>query len=241
MLERMREIGVIGCVVVAVDIEEIPRLFQLVETENNLWCSVGVHPNHETLEEPSVDQLCQLAQHDKCVAIGETGMDFFRHHVPPDIQENRFRTHIRAAKLLGKPVIVHMREADSDTLRVLKEENIQDCGGIMHCFSSGIDAARQALDLGMDISFSGNVTFKKNDDLRKVAVAIPEQNLLIETDSPYLAPVPHRGKRNEPSYVRDVAECLADVRDVSLERLSEATTKNSIRRFSLPVSSKFID
>lgn len=241
MIERMRKTGVIGCVAVSVAFEELPRLFRLAESESNVWCSVGIHPNHETAEETSVEQLCELAQHDKCVAIGETGMDFFRHHVSPEIQEERFRTHIRAAKLLGKPVIVHMRDADSGTLRILKDENIQDCGGIMHCFSSGLDAARQALDMGMDISFSGNVTFKNNEELRLVAAAIPDKNLLIETDSPYLAPVPHRGQRNEPSYVRNVAECLAEVRGVSIEVLAEATTVNSFRRFSLPVSNKTID
>ena len=236
MLARMREAGLIGCVAVSVELDELPRLFRLAEAEANVWCSVGIHPNHEAEREPTVEQLCELAQHPKCVAIGETGMDFFRHHVAPEVQEARFRTHIRAARALGKPVIVHMREADADTLRVLAEEGIGECGGIMHCFSSGMDAASRALDMGMDISFSGNVTFPRNEALRQVAARVPDERLLIETDAPYLAPVPHRGKRNEPAFVRHVAECLAEVRGMPVEALAEATTANAIRRFALPIT-----
>jgi TatD DNase family protein len=235
MIGRMRKAGLIGCIAVSVELEELPRLFQLAEAEANVWCSVGIHPNHEAAKEPTVEQLCELAKHPRCMAIGETGMDFFRHRVSPAVQEARFRTHIRAAKALSKPVIVHMREADADTLRILMEEGIEGCGGIMHCFSSGVDAASRALDMGMDISFSGNVTFPKNEELRQVAARVPESRLLIETDSPYLAPVPHRGKRNEPAFVRHVAECLAEVRGISVEALADVTTANAIRRFALPI------
>ena len=237
MLGRMWETGLIGCVAVSVELEALPRLFRLAESETRVWASVGIHPNHETHQEPTVDQLCELAQHPRCVAIGETGMDFFRHHVSPEVQEARFRTHIRAARELDKPVIVHMREADSHTLRVLEEEEIAACGGIMHCFSSDLDAARRALDMGMHISFSGNVTFPKNEALRQVAAAVPEDRLLIETDSPYLAPVPKRGKRNEPAYVLHVAECLAALRDMPLEALCALTTANAARRFAIDMPS----
>jgi len=233
VLDRYAEAGGQWLVAVAVDLENAPRLFALVEEKPNVYCSVGVHPNHEIETEPAEEQLCKLAAHPKCVAIGETGMDFFRHHVDPAIQEERFRTHIRAAKQLDKPVIVHMREADTDTLRVLKEEGVEACGGIMHCFSSTWEIARQALDMGMSISFSGNVTFKRNETLREVASQVPEESLLIETDAPYLAPVPNRGKRNESAYVRYVAECIADVRGTTVEYIAELSFENARRRFGV--------
>ena len=230
-LERFRQAGGQWLVAVAVDIENIPGLFALSEAHDDVYCSVGIHPNHEVEAEPAVEQLRELARHPKCVAIGETGLDFFRHRVDPGVQEARFRMHIRAAREVNRPVIVHMREADADTLRVLKEEGANN--GIMHCFSSDWETAGRALDLGFSISFSGNVTFRKNDGLREVAKKVPEDRLLIETDAPYLAPMPHRGKRNEPAYVRHVAECIAGVRGVSIERLAETTTTNARQRFCL--------
>ncbi|PCI41354.1 MAG: DNAase [Proteobacteria bacterium] len=233
VFERMQEAGVTRIVAVAVELEQTPRLINLVESRDGVWFSVGVHPNHEVAIEPTVDQLCELAEHEKCVAIGESGMDFFRAHVDPAVQEQRFRTHIRAAHVVNKPVIVHMRDADEATLRILKEENIAGCGGIMHCFSSNWDAASQALDMGMSISFSGNVTFKRNDELREVAAKVPEASILIETDSPYLAPVPMRGKRNEPTFVSHVAQCVAGARHMSIGELVEVTTANALRRFQL--------
>jgi len=232
MFERMAESGVEGCVVVAVELEHVPELRALAEARDNVWFSVGVHPNHEVEKAPTVDELCQLADHPRCVAIGETGMDFFREHVP-EIQEARFRTHIRAAKAINKPVIVHDRDADAACLRILKDEGIAACGGIMHCFSSDWDTASQAIDLGMSISFSGNVTFKRNDALRAVATKVPDDMLMVETDSPYLAPVPHRGRRNEPAYVRCVAECIAEARGVTLAELAQLTTQNTRRRFRI--------
>jgi len=230
---RMADEGVSRVVAVSVEIEQTPRLIKLVESRDNVWFSVGVHPNHEVENEPTVKELCELSKHEKCVAIGETGMDFFRDALDADVQEERFRTHLKAAHIVNKPVIVHMRDADEATLRILKDEDVAGCGGIMHCFSSGWDAASQALDMGMSISFSGNVTFKKNDDLRAVAAQVPLESILIETDSPYLAPVPKRGKRNEPTYVKHVAECIAEVRGISLEALVEATTANALKRFSI--------
>ncbi len=230
---RMADEGVSRIVAVAVEIEQTPRLIDLVESRDNVWFSVGVHPNHEVDHEPTVEALVELSKHEKCVAIGETGMDFFRDALDADVQEARFRTHLKVAHIVSKPVIVHMRDADEATLRILKDEDVAGCGGIMHCFSSGWDAAKQALDMDMSISFSGNVTFKKNDDLREVARKVPLESILIETDSPYLAPVPKRGKRNEPTYVKHVAECIAEVRGISLEALAEATTTNALKRFKL--------
>ncbi len=230
---RMADEGVSRIVAVSVEIEQTPCLIDLVESRDNVWFSVGVHPNHEVDHEPTVEALVELSKHEKCVAIGETGMDFFRDALDADVQEARFRTHLKAAHIVGKPVVVHMRDADEATLRILKDEDVAGCGGIMHCFSSGWHAAKQALDMDMSISFSGNVTFKKNDDLREVARKVPLESILIETDSPYLAPVPKRGKRNEPTYVKHVAECIAEVRGISLEALAEATTTNALKRFSI--------
>jgi TatD DNase family protein len=230
---RMQQAGVERIVAVSVELNQAAPLTALAESKDNVWFSVGSHPNHEEATEPAVEQICTLANHPRCVAIGETGMDFFHRHVEPAIQEQRFRNHIRAAKQSGKPVIVHMREADEATLRVMREEKIADCGGIMHCFSSSRDIASRALDMGMSIAFSGNVTYKRNQALRDVARQVPDDRLLIETDAPYLAPIPHRGKRNEPTYVRDVAECIAAVRGVDLEALAALTTRNALSRFNL--------
>ena len=231
--ERLEKAGVKGLVAVCVELEQIGRLAGLAEAREDVWFSVGVHPNHEVEAEPDVEQICQLAGHPKCVAIGETGMDFYRHRVEPAVQEARFRSHIRAAKELAKPVIVHMRDADAATLTIMREEGIDQCGGIMHCFSSSWEVASQALDMGMYIAFSGNVTFKRNGVLREVARQVPAERLLIETDAPYLAPMPYRGKRNEPAYVHYVAECLAAVRGVELQELAAATTANARRCFRI--------
>ncbi len=233
IFERMAAVGVEGCVVVAVDFSHIDNLRALAEKRDNVWFSVGVHPNHEVEVEPTIDLLCELADHPRCVAIGETGMDFFRDHVDAEVQEARFRTHIRAAKILNKPVIVHNRDADETSIRILREENIAVCGGIMHCFSADMATANAAIELGMSISFSGNVTFKRNEELREVAARVPADLLLVETDSPYLAPMPYRGKRNEPAYVRQVAECIAEVRGVTLSELASQTTDNSRRIFRI--------
>jgi len=233
MFERMAAAGVEGCIVVGVDFGHIRNLRTLAEERDNVWFSVGIHPNHEVEEEPTVEQLCELADHTRCVAIGETGMDFFRHHVDPKMQEQRFRTHIRAAKAVNKPVIVHNRDADSESIRILREENVSECGGIMHCFSADQQTADAAIDMGMSISFSGNVTFKRNEELRDVAAQVPDDLLLVETDAPYLAPMPFRGKRNEPAYVRQVAECIAGVRGMTLTELARVTTRNARVRFGI--------
>lgn len=230
VFDRFEQSGGQWLVVVAVDLENLPRLRSLAESRDNVYFSLGVHPNHETDAEPSVERLCELAEHPKCVAIGETGLDFFRNSVDPGVQEARFRTHIRAARALGKPVIVHMRNADRDVLRVMEEEEVNECGGIMHCFSSGWETAETALGMDMSISFTGNVTFKRNEALREVAAKVPESMLLIETDSPYLTPEPFRGKRNEPVFVQYVAECIARARGVSVEAIAAVTAANACQR-----------
>ncbi|OIO70442.1 MAG: DNAase [Zetaproteobacteria bacterium CG12_big_fil_rev_8_21_14_0_65_55_1124] len=233
MLARYAEAGGQWLMAVAVDLENIPRLRSLAEARDHVFFSVGVHPNHEVEVEPTFEQLCRLADHPKCVAIGETGMDFFRHRVEPSLQEARFRTHLRAARAVDKPVIVHMRDADSDTLRVLEEEGANECGGVMHCFSSSREVAERALDMGLSISFSGNVTYKANEELRAVAAFVPEEALLVETDAPYLAPLPHRGKRNEPAYVQHVIEGIAGVRGLTPEYVAELSHDNACRRFGV--------
>lgn len=233
VFQRMEALGISRILAVSVEMEQTQRLVDLVEARAGVWFSVGVHPNHEVESEPKVEELIDLSQHEKCVAIGETGMDFFHHDVSAELQDRRFRTHLQAAHAVHKPVIVHMRDADEVTLRILQEEDVAGCGGIMHCFSSGWDAASQALDMGMSISFSGNVTFKNNHALREVAAKLPLESILIETDSPYLAPMPNRGQRNEPTYVKYVAECIAAVRGISIEALAEATTANALKRFKI--------
>ena len=230
---RLRQAGVEGVVAVCVELEQAGRLQALAEAHGDVWFSIGAHPNHVVAAEPDEETICRLAEHPRCAAIGETGMDLFRKHVDQATQEARFRCHIRAAKMLNKPVIVHMRDADEPTLKVLHEEGIGEVGGIMHCFSSTWEVASQALDMGMHIAFSGNVTFGRNEELREVARQVPDERLLIETDAPYLAPVPYRGKRNEPAYVRHVAECLAEVRSVELAELAAMTTANARRCFGI--------
>ncbi len=233
VLERFAAAGGRWLVAVSVELEAVPRLRALAESTNGVYFSVGVHPNHVVDAEPALEQLCTLAAHPRCVAIGETGLDFFRRHVSPELQRRRFRLHLRAARAVGKPVIVHMREADDDTLELLAGEDVEACGGIMHCFSSGWRTARAALDMGMYVSFSGNVTFRRNDALRAVAARVPEDRLLIETDAPYLAPEPHRGRRNEPALVRHVAACIARERGLDVAQLAALTAANAARCFGL--------
>ncbi|MDX8393277.1 MAG: TatD family hydrolase [Mariprofundales bacterium] len=227
ILQNTKQDGVSWLVAVATEIENVPEVQALAETYDNIYFSVGIHPNHTQQTETDSHTLAALAAHTRCVAIGESGLDYFRQTVATELQQQRFRTHIQAAIKVGKPLIVHNRDADNDCLRILKEEGINNCGGIMHCFSSNQAAADIALELGMYISFSGNVTFKRNDALRAVAANIPINRLLIETDSPYLTPVPKRGQRNEPAFVAHVGACLAKVRGVDILTLAQQTTANA--------------
>lgn len=216
---------------VSVKLEEFPRVLALAERHPQLSASVGVHPDNDGVEEPSVECLLALAQHPKVVAIGETGLDYYWHKDAPAWQRERFRTHIRAARACGKPLIVHTRAAAEDTLRLMREEGAGEAGGVMHCFTESREVAEAALDLGFYISFSGIVTFKNAKALKEVARCVPLDRLLIETDAPYLAPVPHRGRTNEPGWVVHVAEEIARLRGESLERIETATTDNFFRLF----------
>ena len=232
LLANMRVAGVGHALCVSVDLERFPNVLALAEAHPNVFASVGVHPDHQDCEEPTVERLLDLARHPKVVAIGETGLDYYRlPREAVDWQRERFRTHIRAARQAGKPLIVHTRSAADDTLAILREEAASETGGVMHCFTESWQVARAALELGFYISFSGIVTFKSAAELREVARQVPLDRLLVETDSPYLAPVPYRGKRNEPAYVRHVAELIADLRGVPVQAVDEATTENFFRLF----------
>ena len=227
---RANEVGYLLCA--AVNLEDFPQIRDLAHSHPNIYGSVGVHPDHTEGREPSVEELTQLAADPRIVAIGETGLDYYRATGDMGWQQERFRCHIRAARKSGKPLIIHTREAAADTLRIMHEEGADQVGGVMHCFTENWDTAQEALNLGFYISFSGIVTFRNAEALREVALRVPEERLLVETYSPYLAPVPHRGRTNEPAYVRHVAELLATLRNVSVERIAQVTTANFFRLFA---------
>jgi len=218
---------------VSINMENFPEVRAIAERYDEVYASVGVHPNETEGHDPSLDELVELADHPKVIAIGETGLDYFRSEGDLEWQRDRFRRHIAAAKKTGKPLIVHSREAREETMRILEEERADEVGGIMHCFVEDMATAERAMALGFLISFSGIVTFRNAATLQDVARHIPADKLLVETDAPYLAPIPHRGKPNEPAYVRDVAEFVAKLRGVSVELLSEQTTNNFRRLFRL--------
>jgi TatD DNase family protein len=229
--QAMQDNAVGHALCVSVTLPDFPAVLALAETYPNFYASVGVHPDYEDIEEPTVAGLVELAKHPKVIAIGETGLDYFRLTGDLEWQRNRFRTHIRAAIQSGKPLIIHTRNAAEDTLRIMREENASSVGGVMHCFTESLEVAEQAIDLGFYISFSGIVTFKNAVALKEVAKKIPLDRILVETDSPYLAPIPYRGKINQPSYVKHVAEEIAKLRESSFETISEATTANFFRLF----------
>lgn len=216
-----------------VTLERFPTMLDIVRTAPNLFAAIGVHPDtEEDAREADLETLVRLADDPKVVAIGETGLDYYRLTGDLEWQRERFRTHIRAAKACGKPLIIHTRAAAADTVRVLREEGAEEVGGVFHCFTETAEVARQALDLGFHISFSGIVTFKNAVDLKAVAQWVPLNRLLVETDSPYLAPVPYRGKTNQPAYVLHVAEEIARLRELPLEAVAQASTANFFRLFS---------
>lgn len=231
ILGNMRANQVSHALCVSVRLEAFPQVLELAEQHDNLFASVGVHPDYELETEPTQSELVRLAQHHKVVAIGETGLDYFRLTGDLDWQRDRFRTHIQAAKECGKPLIIHTRSAAADTLRIMAEENAGYAGGVMHCFTENLQVAQAAIDLGFYISFSGIVTFKNAAVIKEVARSIPLEKILIETDSPYLAPTPHRGKTNQPAFVKHVAEEIALLRGISLEEVGEATSRNFRRLF----------
>ena len=226
VLHRAKENHVDFMLCVSVNLEHYPEVLALAEQHQNIFASVGVHPNEQSGADPTAEQLIKLAQHERVVAIGETGLDYFRSSGDMTWQHDRFRNHIQAAKTVNKPLIIHTRDAAEDTMRILEEEGAEQCGGVMHCFVENWAIAKRALDLGFYISLSGIVTFKNATDLQEVAKQLPLDRILVETDSPYLAPVPFRGKSNEPAYVLHVARFLAELRGDNFEQIANKTTQN---------------
>lgn len=237
ILGKMADNEVSHALCVSCDLPNFPGVLELAERYPNIYASVGVHPDYEDTPEPSVDDLIRLSDHPKIVAIGETGLDYYRLEGDLEWQRERFRRHIRASRATGKPLIIHTRAASEDTIRIMREEGAgTDAGGaagVMHCFTESLEVAKAAMEMGFYISFSGIVTFKSAKDLQAVAREVPLEQMLIETDSPYLAPVPHRGKVNEPGLVRHVAEYLALLKDVPLERIAQQTTDNFFNLFKI--------
>ena len=231
VIQQAGELDVKQMLCVAINLELWPEMMQLVESQDNVYASVGVHPNEDEGEDPSVERLIELAAHPKVIAIGETGLDYFRSEGDLDWQRERFRRHIRAAKHTNKPLIIHSREAQPDTLNIMVEEGAAEVGGIMHCFVDDWDTAQKAIAQNFVISFSGIVTFKTATDLKEVAKLCPLDKMLVETDAPYLTPVPYRGKSNQPGYTRYVAEYIAELKGISLEEVATATTNNFYRMF----------
>ncbi|MCR4379303.1 MAG: TatD family hydrolase [Rhodospirillales bacterium] len=224
----------VGCMLtIGTSMKKFAGVLAVAEARDDIYCTVGVHP-HEAGKEPlvTVNQLLEHAQHPKVIGFGETGLDYFYEHSPREIQQQSFRTHIQAAREAGLPVIVHTRDADADTLDILRDEMHKGVfGGLIHCFSATAAFAREAVDLGLYISVSGIITFKKADDLRAAVAGVPLDRLLVETDAPYLAPLPHRGKPNEPAYTRLTAEKLAEIKGVSFDQVAQTTTDNFFRLF----------
>lgn len=236
--EEMRANGVTHALCISVNLSGFADVLHLAETHDNFFASVGVHPDHQSTLAVDPARLVELARHPRVVAVGETGLDYYRVSGDLEWQRQRFRAHIRAARACGKPLVIHTREAAEDTLRIMQQEGAGEVGGVMHCFTESLQVAKAALDLGFHISFSGIITFKNAGKLRDVAKAVPLDRVLLETDSPYLTPVPHRGKTNRPGLVRHVAEELARLRGVELAALAEATTRNFFGLFlrSTPIS-----
>lgn len=236
VIDNARANGVSHMVAISVDMNNYPRVREIADSHDNIFCSVGVHPNTEPDGsegfEPSTEELVAMAAHSRVVGIGETGLDYFRSEGDLDWQRERFRRHIDAGRESALPIIVHTREAAADTLKMLREENVGDAKGVIHCFTEDWDFAVAAMDQGFYLSFSGIVTFKSARQIQEVAAKAPIDRILVETDAPYLAPVPHRGKTNEPAYVKHTAEFVAELRGISAEELAERTTDNFFRLFS---------
>lgn len=234
MIEAAQDFDVSQFLCVCIDTEHFQSVLEPAQIHPNIYCSVGVHPTHKDSHAPSVNELVELAKNKEVIAIGETGLDYFRcEDEDMTWQHDLFRTHIRVAIKTKKPLIIHTRSARADTIRILKEENADQVGGVMHCFAEDWDTAQQAMDLNFYISFSGIVSFNSAKELQEVAKKVPADKYLIETDAPWLAPVPKRGKPNQPAYVKYVAEKMADLRDCSYEQIANESTENFNRLFSL--------
>ncbi|MBU3626668.1 TatD family hydrolase [Polynucleobacter sp. JS-Safj-400b-B2] len=238
VLGNMRSAKVSHALCVSVDLPDFPNVLKLAQDHPNLFASVGVHPDYEDTPEPTFDFLVETAlKHPKIVAIGETGLDYYRmgdrSYESMEWQRERFRTHIRASIASKKPLIIHTRSASQDTIKILKEEGAQQVGGVMHCFTESYEVAKAAMEMGFFISFSGIVTFKSAKDLQETCRQVPLGRMLIETDSPYLAPIPYRGKTNEPAWVSKVGEFVADLKGVSVEALANQTTNNFYECFHI--------
>ena len=229
---RMAENGVAHALTISTTLETFPAVQRVASSLPNVWCSAGVHPDERRdAREVTTAELVHMAQDPKVVAIGETGLDYYRIEGDTGWQRDRFRAHIRAAREAGKPLVIHTRAAAPDTLEIMREERAGEAGGVMHCFTESWEVAQAAMEMGFLISFSGIVTFKNAQALRDVATRVPLERMLVETDSPYLAPVPHRGETNEPAYVKHVAEEVARLRGIPFEALARATTENFFRLF----------
>ena len=235
VLSAASQQGVAHMLCVCIDMDNFPAVAALAQRYPQVFASLGVHPNEKETRDPSVEELVRLAQSPKVVAIGETGLDYFHGKGDLEWQRERFRRHIRAARESGKPLIIHSRDAKEDTLSIMREERAHEIGGVMHCFTEDWEMAEQAMALDFYISFSGIVTFRNADPLREVARRTPFDRLLVETDAPYLTPVPYRGKSNQPAYVRYVAEHIAEIRGVGLETIAQATTRNFFKLFQYAV------
>jgi TatD DNase family protein len=233
VLARMRAAGVKMALNISTSTQDMAPVVAFAQAHEGIFATVGIHPDNEEAREPDLASLVQHARASKVVGIGETGLDYYRLKEPLDWQRERFRTHIRAARETGKPLVIHTRASAEDTLRILREEKAQEVGGVMHCFTESAEVAQAAIDLGFLISFSGILTFKSAQSLRDVAVSIPDAALLVETDAPYLAPVPHRGRSNEPAWVTYVADLLATLRGQTVEHIHKITTENFLKLFKV--------
>jgi TatD DNase family protein len=233
LIDRMQEAGVAAALCAGVTLEGFPAVLGIARRYRNIFAAVGVHPDTREGMEADVETLVRLADDPKVVAIGETGLDYYRLEGDLEWQRQRFRVHIQAAKRCRKPLIIHTRSAREDTLKIIQEERAGEVGGVFHCFTEDRETAWKAIGLGFHVSFSGIVTFKNATELKKVAAELPLERMLVETDAPYLAPVPHRGKLNEPAYVRHVAEDIAALRGISPKAVAEATTANFCRLFGV--------
>tara|TARA_B100001173_G_scaffold244408_1_gene214499 strand:- start:283 stop:1056 length:774 start_codon:yes stop_codon:yes gene_type:complete len=231
VLANMKDNNISHALCVSVTLDKIDEILGLAKKYSNIYASVGVHPDYEDIQEPDIETLYRYSKEKKVVAIGETGLDYFRLKGDLTWQRDRFRTHIRAAIKSELPLIIHTRNAQEDTINIMKEEGANSATGVMHCFTESYEMAKQAIDLGFFISFSGIITFKNAESLRDTVKKVPIENILIETDSPYLAPVPNRGKLNEPANVRYVAEKIAELKGISIEEVAEITTNNFFNLF----------